>query len=73
MRGYFQQNLSWSLRSTTICTETLIEFHGNKVNQKRGKTEREKATKNWLRENEIHSMIIRTRMFTTSALNLLWW
>ena len=45
MRGYFQQNLSWSLRSTTICTETLIEFHGNKVNQKRGKTERESNRK----------------------------
>ena len=45
MRGYFQQNLSWSLRSTTICTETLIEFHGNKVNKKRGKTERESNRK----------------------------
>ena len=47
MRGYFQQNLSWSLRSATICTETLIEFHSNKVNRERGKTEREKATENW--------------------------
>ena len=47
MRGYFQQNLSWSLRSATICTVTLIEFHSNKVNWERGKTEREKATENW--------------------------